>query len=97
MNATTIDVEQSNGCGVTAALVDGIAALEGREPTDLDICLGEHIDTDALEALFDGTTESTALELQIAIGEYDALVRSDGTVTVAAREYTPEAPAEATP
>jgi hypothetical protein len=93
MNVTTIDVEQSDGCGVTAALVDGIASIEGRDPTDLDICLGEHVDTDALEALFDGADGST-LELQIAIREYDAVVRSDGTVTVAVPEYTPEAPAE---
>jgi len=65
---------------LTTAIVRAIAELNGTDPTELDFCLADHVDPDALNALFAGEGAND-LELTLTVAEYEVFVDATGTVT----------------
>lgn len=84
VETNAIDVGRSSPLGdVTAAVVEGMASVSGCGPIEVDICLGEHVDPDALDALFASASDrDTSLELSATIEDYRVLIDSNGYVSV---------------
>jgi hypothetical protein len=75
----------TDGC-VTMAVVTAISELSGQHPVDLDFCLADYVDPDALDALF-APARDRAIELTLTVDAYEVTVRDTGTeITVVARE-----------
>jgi hypothetical protein len=71
---------------VTMAVIAAIGELSGRHPVDLDFCLAEHVDPDALDTLF-SPARDRAVEVTLTFDDYEVTVRDDGTdITVVARD-----------
>jgi len=66
---------------VTMAVVTAISELSGRHPVDLDFCLAEHVDPDALDGLF-SPARDRAIELTLSLDDYEVTVRDAGAETV---------------
>lgn len=67
---------------VPTRIVRGIAALEDVDPTDLEFRLADHVDVDALEALFARPDAIGDVRLEWSIAEFDVVVDSPGDVRV---------------
>lgn len=73
---------------LSTAVVEAVAAKEGIDSTDVDQPLGEVVDSDALDSLFEppGIAGSrTRGTVTFSFGGYDVLVYSDGRVELADR------------
>jgi len=71
---------------VSMAVVDAISELSGQHPVDLDFCLAEYVDPDALDALF-SPRRDRAIEVTVTVDAYEVTVRDTGTeLTVVARD-----------
>ena len=71
---------------VTMAVVTAISELSDQRPVDLDFCLAEHVDPDALDALF-SPAKDRAIELTVTVDAYDVTVRDTGPeIAVVARD-----------
>lgn len=78
---------------LSMAVVQAVAEAEGTTPTDLDRPLGEIIDPDSLNALFDpgGHQETqTPGSVRFTYRGYDVHVHSNGWVEVAEAAERPE-------
>ena len=76
---------------ISAAIVRGIAMVESCDPVELDLCLANHVDSDALEALFTdrpGSDSDVTVEMRIA--DFDVTVGPGREVTAAKRCDQPE-------
>jgi hypothetical protein len=68
---------------IDAAIVRALAAAEDEDPTEVDVCLYDHLNPDALDGLYDSTDpEGTGWRFEFAAEGYDVTVRSDGRVSV---------------
>lgn len=65
----------------TAAVITAISGLSGRDPVELDVCLADHVDPDALDTLFP-PRNGQEIELTLTVGTHEVTVRDDGTGTV---------------
>ncbi|MDR5657847.1 HalOD1 output domain-containing protein [Halodesulfurarchaeum sp. HSR-GB] len=65
---------------VIAKIVEEVADAEGVEPSELDLTLYNHIDTDALVRLVNA--EKGSWRLSFDIPGYTVTVRSDGSTLV---------------
>ncbi|WP_425494366.1 HalOD1 output domain-containing protein [Natronoglomus mannanivorans] len=63
------------------AVVSAVAETNGTDPLELPP-LGDAIDTDALNELFTGRSESTVAEVTFQYADYDVTVRGNGEVHV---------------
>jgi hypothetical protein len=71
---------------VPMAVVTAISELSGQHPVDLDVCLAEYVDPDALDALFSPGMDRE-IEVTVPVDAYEVTVRDDGTeITVLARD-----------
>jgi hypothetical protein len=68
-------VRRASDGGVATALVLALAEAEGVDPCNLDFTLGELLDPDALNRLFERTTDETDAVLSLQIAGYEARVR----------------------
>ena len=76
-----MSTDRSGDLVVTTAVVTAISDLARVDPVDLDFCLADHVDPDAMEALFAGNV-SSGTELTMVAGPYEVSVRSVGEETV---------------
>jgi hypothetical protein len=71
---------------VTMAVVTAISELRGQRPDDMDFCLADDVDPDALDALF-APWRDGAVELTLSIDGCEVTVRETGTeLSVVARD-----------
>ncbi|MFB6139261.1 MAG: HalOD1 output domain-containing protein [Halosimplex sp.] len=79
-------VRSPTGTPASVAVVEAIAAVDGREPDEIPP-LFETVDTDALDRLADGTGRSDAAgglsRISFSHAGHDVAVRGDGSVVVA--------------
>lgn len=80
------------GHSPTTAVVRAIAELTEQDPMELDFCLADHVDPDALNALVMSGDRTNDLELRLTVAEYEVFVESDGTVTARERTETSGSP-----
>lgn len=86
-----LDAGESRPGSVSAAVVSGIATVEDVDPMELDVCLADHVDPDAVEALLaHGTERSVDTELRFTVGEYEVVAAAPGDVAVSRRCDVPE-------
>ncbi|MFP9190161.1 HalOD1 output domain-containing protein [Natronosalvus vescus] len=75
---------------VSVAIVEAIAAVERVAPTttpkELGFTLYDYIDTDALDALFDGQQVSECLEVEFDVDCYEIRVEGSGRILVSTGE-----------
>ena len=62
------------------SIVLTIAEAEGTEPEDLEMCLQDHTDLDAIQEFMDH--ENDSWQLQFETDDHVVLVRGNGTVRV---------------
>jgi hypothetical protein len=68
---------------ISTAIVNAIAAVEGVDPIDLDLCLGNYLDTDALNQLYANHPERERVpSFSVSFEEYEVQIDSYRTVTV---------------
>lgn len=68
-------VRRASDGGVATALVLALAEAEGTDPCNLEFTLGELLDADALNRLFERPTDGTDAVLSLQIAGYEARVR----------------------
>ncbi|MFB6150931.1 MAG: HalOD1 output domain-containing protein [Haloarculaceae archaeon] len=87
-DSIVIEFGELSGPGrVSAAIVRGVAELRGCDPIELDFCLADHVDPDALDALFgENRTNSSTLQLTVDTDDFRVILTSDGYVTVSEPE-----------
>lgn len=70
--------------GVSVAVVEAIADREGVDPTEVDVHLAEHVDPDALDALYRhaSTNADDSWSIEFDADGHRVTVRSDGRITV---------------
>lgn len=66
---------------VTTAVITAISELGRCDPVDLDFCLADYVDPEAIEALFTGA-RATETELTMSVGPYEVSVRRAGGETI---------------
>lgn len=67
----------------SVALVEAIAEAGGRDPLGLDIVLHEHVNADALDAMFAADRRGdSSVRAEVPIGGYSVTIDSDGSITV---------------
>lgn len=78
---TTISPDET----ITVSIVEAIAAAKATDPTAVDVQLSNHVDLDALEALYthSSANEASTWKVQFSLDELQVTVRSDGQITVA--------------
>jgi hypothetical protein len=70
----------------TTAVVSTMSRLRGKQPVDLEFCLADDVDSDALDALF-APGRDAAVELRLTVDDCEVRVQKTGTeLTVVARE-----------
>ena len=72
--------------GVTAAIVSAMATIENTDQNDLDLCLGESLDADALESLFahEGP-DGSDVAISFTVDDYCVSVSAPGDLVVTRR------------
>lgn len=76
-------MEASEHETATIAVVEALAAARNVDATDLDLCLYDYLDPDALNRLYDhADADGAAWRLKLEAERFDVTVRSDGLVTV---------------
>lgn len=69
---------------ISYTITEALAAAEDVPVTELEMCLADHIEIDALDALFDCPTDGgTAVSLSFTLDEYTVHVEESGRITVA--------------
>lgn len=86
-----LDAGRSQSRGLSTVVVSGIAIIEGVDPLELDVCLAEHVDPDAIEALIThGADRSMDTQLRFTVAEYEVVVAAPGDVVVSRVCNAPE-------
>jgi hypothetical protein len=73
--------DESADLAVATAVVTAISELGRCDPVDLDFCLADHVDPEAMEALFTGARR-TETALTMSLGPYEVSVRTVGDETI---------------
>ena len=71
------------GQSLSIAIVEAVADARGEDPTSASFVLADHVDPDALDALYDGPSE--AWEFEFALEGHAVHVASEGIVSVESR------------
>lgn len=79
-----VTVEAGETDAITVAVVEVIAAVEGVDPVEVDVRLDEHVDPDALDALYRHAraNDRAAWSLEFDLDGHAVTVESDGRVAV---------------
>lgn len=69
---------------LSTVLAEIVAKTKGIDPTDSEFRLYEHLDTEALDAMYDHARRQAAVSwhLEFTIGDETVHVRSDGSIEV---------------
>lgn len=70
---------RDTGSDLAVTILEGLAALKGTSPLELDVRLTDAIDPDALEELFDPSPADVG-RLVFPLGDYLVSVHSNGEV-----------------
>ncbi len=76
--------DEWSGEPMTTRIVYAIASIEHREPDEVDVCLFDHVDPDALNRLFpEDATDATALDrVIVALPAHTIQLCASGTIIV---------------
>jgi hypothetical protein len=67
---------------LSTTLFEALAVVEGVAPENLPIRLYDHIDVDAIDALFNAANPDTQWQLTLTINRYTVTAHADGEIVV---------------
>ena len=71
---------------LSTTLCETLATIEGVPPAHLDLCLYDHIDTEAVDDLFRAANPDGHWQFSLSIKKYAVTIHGDGEIVVAQNE-----------
>ena len=71
---------------VSTTIIEALAAAEGVDPTELEICLHEYLDLDVVDDLMDTTPTTTCWQMELTIERYTIRLAANGEVVIGHQE-----------